>query len=208
MTINLTWRKYGNHLPCTIMWFIMISMLLLLNACSHCELSFNPESEYAHTGPYIGAGLSLVDENFTAFENVGHNADEVKPGVNLKAGYRFSPGFATEIVFQKYSPFDVTIASSEDGTIRGSGWTVNLKYFWATGRIQPYIFAGAGYGHTKNSSGIGANGAGEMGAVGLGVDYYLYYNLLLFLEAASYKPWANTNEFGFRPVTTGLQYRF
>ncbi len=207
MAINLIRQKHKKHLSCQIIQILVIS-LLLLNACSRYELSFNPDSEYAYKGAYVGAGLSIVDENFTAFENAAHDADEVKPGVNLKAGYRFSPGFATEIVFQNYAPFDVTIASSEDGTIRGSGWTVNLKYFWATDRIQPYIFAGAGYGHTRNSSGIGANGAGEMGVVGLGIDCYLNYNMLLFLEAASYKPWANTNEFGFRPVTTGLQYRF
>lgn len=190
------------------MRLIVVGIPLFLTACSHYNLSFSPDSNYARKGAYVGAGISLVDENFTAFDETAHDADEVKPGVNLKAGYRFFERLASEITFQNYYPFDVTIANAKDGTIKGAGWTINLKYFFATGNVQPYIFAGAGYGKTDNTSGIGAKGDDTLGTGGIGVDVYLNLNLLIFFEAASYKFYGDTSKFGFRPLTTGLQYRF
>lgn len=183
-------------------------MFFSLTACSHYSLSFSPESEYIRKGAYFGAGISLVDENFTAFEGVGHNADEIKPGINVKAGYRFLPRVASEVTFQNYSPFNVTIGSAEDGKVKGHGWTLNLKYFWATGNMQPYMFAGAGHGSTKNSSGIGEEGDNTLLTGGAGVDLYLNLNLLIYIEAASYHFRGRTNDFGFRPVTAGVEYRF
>jgi opacity protein-like surface antigen len=182
--------------------------LLSLTGCSRLHLSFDPNSDYVRPGAYLCAGISMVDENFTAFEDEAHDADEIKPGAHVKAGYRFHPRFAAELALQSYSAFNVELENAKDGDVKGYGWTVNLKGFLATGDFQPYGFLGAGQGKTENSSGVGEDGTDFLCVIGLGADYYVRPNLLLFLEAASYKPGGDTDEFGFRPVTLGIQYRF
>ena len=113
-----------------------------------------------------------------------------------------------ELALQNYSAFDVKLANAENGEVKGYGWTVNFKGFLATGNFQPYGFLGAGQGRTDNSSGVGADGTDFLGVFGLGADCYITPSLIFFLEAASYKPGGDTDEFGFRPVTLGFQWRF
>lgn len=156
----------------------------------------------------MGAGVSVVDENFDAFEDVSHDADEHKPGLNVRGGYRFHPRFAAELALQTYSAFEVEIASAADGEIEGWALTANLKGYLATGRLQPYGLLGLGYSDTDNSSGVGEDGSDPLVAAGLGADYYLNRRVFLYLELAYYHPVGDTDEFDFIPLTLGLSYRF
>lgn len=187
----------------------LASMALLpLAACANLTMSQDPESTYARNGPYLGAGLSLVDERFEAFEDVGHDADEVQPGINLRLGYRLHPRVALEVSGQTYAAFDVDLVRGRDGEVEGRAITGNIKGFLATGHYQPYVVVGFGEAETDNSAGVGAEGKDSAGVMGLGADYYFDAALALFVEAVYHDLRDDTGDFDFLPVTVGVGYRF
>jgi opacity protein-like surface antigen len=185
----------------------LLVVLLPLAACSNLKISTDPDTEYARSGMYVGGGLSIVDERFAAFEDVPHDADELQPGLNLRAGYRFHPRFAAELVLQTYSSFAVELANAQDGDVEGRAVSGSIKGFVSTSSFQPYGFVGLGLAETDNSTGVGTVGSSSVVAGGVGADYYFNRNLALFIEAAYYHPTGDSGEFDFVPLTAGVNYR-
>ena len=187
---------------------IFVATLLQLAACSKLTMSKDPDTEYARNGIYVGGGISAVDERFEAFDGLIHDSDEVKPGLNLRAGYRFHPRFSTELVLQTYSEFDVEIMSIDVGGVEAWALTGNIKGYLSTSHFQPYGFLGLGYVDTDNSTGVGDDGSDTVISGGIGADYYFDSNLAMFFDIGYYHPTGDTDEFEFLAYTIGLNYRF
>lgn len=187
---------------------LVVVALLHLAGCSHLTISKDPNTEYARNGAYVAGGISSVDENFDAFEDLAHDADEHKVGINLRAGYRFHPRFAAEVALQTYDEFDVEINGIPVGGVSGWAVTGNIKGYLSTSHFQPYGFFGLGYGDTDNSTGVSGDGSEAVVAGGFGADYYFKKNFAMYFEAAYYHPTGDTDEFDFVPLTVGAKYRF
>jgi opacity protein-like surface antigen len=195
------------HLRRTICAAASVAVLPLA-ACSNLTISQDPASQYARPGPYVAAGLSLVDERFEAFEDVEHDADEVQPGVNLRLGYRLHPRVAMELAVQTYAAFDVDLVRGRDGEVEGRAVTGHVKGFFSTSHYQPYALIGFGEVENNNSAGIGDEGTDSAIIIGFGADYYFDATLALFVEAVYYDPGGGTDDFDFLPFTVGVGYRF
>lgn len=191
-------------------WRVLIVLLtqLSLLGCSNLVTSTDASTEFARRGFYAGGGLSVVDERFRAFEHVGHDADELRPGLNLIAGYRFHPRGAVELAAHTYAAFEVEIVGGPDGEVEGQALTAALKGYFSTSHFQPYGLLGAGRAETANSAGVGAEGQDLVLVLGAGADYYFGPDLALVVEAAYFQPRGDTDGFAFQPLTVGLVYRF
>ncbi len=177
---------------------------------------------YAQTGVYLTAmavygvltdesGLEDVAED--AFGSSSADADH-SWGVSGRLGYRLHPRVAVEAQFEWLREIKI-----ESRMIPGGGKrrdqislyavTGNVKGYLLTGRIQPYVVAGAGWGRaTLNPDGPGAKSRSDsvVGRMGIGTDLYASEDVALSLEAAYVL--GERPEFNYVSVGAGLTLRF
>lgn len=144
---------------------------------------------YAQRGLYLNAGA-----NYMIPTRPGDIEDEVKKslgggpavsanvddswGMNGRLGFRLNPRLALEGQFEWLANFEVD--AQVNGVERKQETalmtlTANGKYFLLTGRIQPYLVAGAGWGRSRVKSAAGGSTQRDDGWVargGAGVNLY------------------------------------
>jgi opacity protein-like surface antigen len=174
-------------------------------------------------------------------------------GINARAGYRFLPWLATEIQLEYAPPMQgsAKVINSQlepvDGvnqvvdTVREElrsthelvTTTLNLKFLFPLGRVQPYALGGGGiiYSQTTGSYlsfcvvedkaacqsdpppvDLGAGALEEGIAFGFraggGLDLYLTENVLFNWEASAVIPTGPLQNLNYYSFIWGLQYRF
>ena len=152
----------------------------------------------------------------------GGTIDTENPlGFGAQVGYRFHPHLAGEVELQWFSKAKtdhtygsgvnkntVTIIRVETLTLTG-----NVKGYLLTGRIQPFLLAGAGLMHfnakDKFDFGIIKNkGDGFAARFGAGIDFYLNKNIVAVLQGGYVLPVGPADGLDFVSWSAGLQYRF
>jgi opacity protein-like surface antigen len=147
------------------------------------------ELPYAERGIYLNLGANFmvptrtsdiedeVKNSLGGGPGVSANVDD-SWGMNARLGYRLNPRLALEGQFEWLANFEVD--AQVNGVERKQEialmtLSANAKYFLLTGRIQPYLVAGAGWGRSRVKPAIGGSNEREDGWVargGAGVNLY------------------------------------
>jgi len=181
---------------------------------------------YAQRGIYLGAGGNFMlmtrksdiagDVEKSLGDTPGLQSDvDDSFGMNARLGYRLNPKLAVETQFEWASNIEVDsrlngVASTEK--IALMVLTGNAKYFLLTGRIQPYLVAGAGWGRSRVKPATGGSREREDGWAargGAGVNLYGNRDVAFNLETTYVYPAGgqikNLDNFSF---TAGLTLFF
>jgi opacity protein-like surface antigen len=179
--------------------------------------------DYERPGLYIGGGWSRLGEQFgdelndeiesaLDFDDADLSASDTDIYAGV-IGVRFGSRFALELVGELYE--DLPIDLSEAGIIRSgdvdlSSGMLMGKLYLLTGRIQPYIMAGAGYLRGEIDFGdVDETEYAPLGRAGVGVETYLTPNLVVALQAAySESLDSDLDELAFFNVGGSLMIRF
>jgi hypothetical protein len=124
--------------------------------------------DFAHSGFYIAAnGVASIPEN---------DRFETAVGPSLRMGARFAERWSLEGQAEYSGEMDPHL---HEGTL-----TLNTRYAFATGRVQPYALVGAGFGWMVDHS--GPNDRWEASPVvrlGGGAEVYVTPKFGVMLEA-------------------------
>jgi len=159
----------------------------------------------------IGVGGSRLYENIDTGANPINFEESM--GFNLKLGYRFSDALEGEIEYLFIDGFDGSVAGIEAFELDGYAVTANVKWYPATGKVQPYCLVGAGFADLEASVAYEDTNESESdwGAVfraGGGVDFYAAEDVLFFAEVSYYFTRGNIEDCDFMPVTLGVKHTF
>jgi len=154
--------------------------------------------DFERSGLYLGGGGFWLGEQFgdelnSELEDALELDDadlEVSDsrGASATLGLRLGSRFALELVGERYEDLDIDLV--QDGGVTSGDlelWTAMLmgKVFLLTGRLQPYLMAGAGYAHGRaEADGIDEVGHAALGRAGLGVDLYLNESWVFGVQGA------------------------
>jgi opacity protein-like surface antigen len=137
-------------------------------------------------------------------------------GLNGRAGYRAFERFAVETQFEWLNDIELDhrlgTLMKQNTEISMLALTANAKgYLAGTGRVQPYLLAGAGWGRaTTNPGGAGAKSRddGFLYRFGAGVELYGKPDIALTLEASYVIPTGNIDDLQYVSIGGGLMLRF
>lgn len=192
------------------------------------ESELPPGSEYARSGIYLGGGMTGawyrevkddVKDDLLALGPTGsdiHVDLEIPLGLGATVGYRFFPRLAGEVQFQWYSnaivEFDDERTTFDAIKIETLALTGNMKGYLFTGRIQPFVIAGAGLMHAnaedKSILGFEPDGDSFLARFGGGVDLYVNENFVIVTEGGYLLPTGKLSGLDAVTWSVGLQYRF
>lgn len=182
------------------------------------------ETEEFSPFPYLAVGAVYSEEFFDGNVRTLHNT--YGWGVNARAGYRFHPNVAAELLYENVIEFD-----ADRGTDRGA-WTLmpNLKIFLMEGFCEPYLSVGGGLMKSDNDRGITRqeakdrsdgtfprpggyskvdDGYGFAGRFGAGADFYATENIFIEAEVAYVLPvTSNVEDYDHLNFSLGIGYAF
>jgi opacity protein-like surface antigen len=180
----------------------LVAIALLLAAPAQAA---DDDLLYAQRGLYLGAGANFqvptrtgdieneVIRSLGGTPNVSANVDD-SWGMNARLGYRLNPRLALEGQFEWVANFEVDAQVSgveRKQEIALMVLTANGKYFLMTGRVQPYLVAGAGWGRSRVKPAIGGSAERNDGWVargGVGVSLYGSRDVALTIETSYVHP--------------------
>ncbi len=130
-------------------------------------------------------------------------------GLDLRAGVRLHPHFATELAFQWIEGFDV----SNGGNLNEIEiWTLtgNVKAYLLTGQVQPFAMLGMGVMESEKEliGGLVREDTVFVARLGGGLDFYASKNVVLVLEVSYVLPAPSIEELKYLSLSWGFQYRF
>ncbi|MFH2002090.1 MAG: porin family protein [Planctomycetota bacterium] len=197
--------------------FWVVSLALLCQGCL-TDLGSKKAPECLREGFYAAAGEQTVHADYNTTKAQERLGDRFKTcdsyGPELRAGYRFNPYVATELLFQNYASSDYRYANRYVGYYDVWAVTLNLKgYYPIADDFQPYASVGAGYIDwlMKDGLNMGLNrNQGELaGRLGLGFDAYITKNWVFYMEFSYTHTFdAYLDDYDLWPIAAGLQFRF
>jgi len=178
-----------------------------------------PSDQFSRSSLYIsGVGIygiqSFRDEvrkqTFLPFPLVSSGLSVSNSfGAGGKIGYRILPNLAAEVSGNWMNDFQVKFANARLG--RANLWDVtgNVKGFLLTGRYQPWVAAGVGYGELTAQGGvIRGDRSGFTTRVAVGADIYADDEIGLTIEGAYNNPVGDLRAYDYFSVGVGLIVRF
>ena len=168
---------------------------------------------WSRLGEQFGDELNDELENALEFDDADLSAGNTDV-FSAAIGARLSPRFAIELVGERYE--DLPIRLSFGGvTVSGDAKLTSAmlmgKLYLRTGRVQPYVMAGAGYLRGELDFGpIDETGHAAFGRAGLGVETYLSENLAVAVQGAYSRGLGSDelDEIAFFTVGASLMIRF
>jgi opacity protein-like surface antigen len=196
-----------------------------------CAVAIQAQAEddellYAQRGVYLSAAANYmiptrpddisdeVEKSLGGGPLVSSDVDN-SWGMNARLGYRLNPRMAVEGQFEWVANFEVDaqvagVESKEE--IALMALTANGKYFFLTGRIQPYAVAGLGWGRSRVKPAIGGSTNRENGWVargGAGVNIYGSPDVAFTLETSYVHPASgNIEDLDYVSFNAGLMLLF
>lgn len=165
--------------------------------------------DYAAMRPYIGAGGLWA---FELFDGVGPGPEkgggpDDSGGFYASLGFRVWKYIALEARYENYREFDL-----DPGRINGWSVSGNVKGFFMTGDIQPYLVLGGGWLDMSRSSGnpptAPKTGNGGMLRVGGGADFCLTEHIALGPELTYVLPFGDAEDLDFVELSAGVRITF
>jgi opacity protein-like surface antigen len=137
-------------------------------------------------------------------------------GLAARVGYRFHPYLAGEVEFRWFANASAELDNGDDTLdavkIETLALTGNVKGYILTGRIQPFLLAGAGFMHLNgtNKFNLDVETSGDEFAArfGGGVDLYINRNFVVVVEGGYVLPTGKLSRLDHVLWSVGLQYRF
>jgi len=195
--------------------------VLMLGSASASAESRRPD--YAHSGFYLGInGIYAV--NF--FDDAGGLVDfDNTAGLNARAGYRFLPWLAAEVLYEWGNNFQATFPRTSLPSVDVTSHTItaNLKFLVPVWRAHPYLLIGVGAQDIVAKAeveGFEASDSqwGFATRPAVGVDFYITEHLIANVEVGAAVGIFNLDQTSIEQGRTsaevymsfggGLQYRF
>lgn len=174
------------------------------------------DGAYERSGLYVGGGLTggfttRLEGQLT--EVPGVNDVEVDPSVGLtaRAGVRVTPRFAVEAQYEWMEDFETSIAGTEVAETTTQTVTGNLKGYLGTGRVQPYLSAGAGFLRAKSDDPVTTFQRTDTDFAlrfGGGLDVYLTEVIGVSLDTSYVLPTGDVEDLDYVSVGAGVFFRF
>jgi len=163
--------------------------------------------DYSYRGFYVDGGISY-----------GYGFSGHMGGVRANFGYRCHPRFAVDL---EYEGFYLRGSEGFEGRILTTGesaglsdsadnyWSVvyNAKMFLGTGRVQPFLLIGFGFGSVERKR-SGKTNTDYLMDVGAGVDYWMTESLALSFDAKYKALTAGSADLGHLSLGSTLKFRF
>lgn len=174
------------------------------------------DAQFDRPGLYIGGGLvggftTRLEGELT--EIPGVNDVEVDPSFGLvgKVGARITPRVALEARYEWMEDFETSFAGNEIAETTTSTVTADVKGYLGTGRIQPYLSAGAGFLRAKSddpTSSFQKTDTDFAARFGGGVDFYLTEVVGLSLDTSYVVGTGDVENLDYVSVGAGVFLRF
>lgn len=174
------------------------------------------EDRFARPGLYLGGGL--VGGFATRLESELHEIPgvtdvEVDPSVGLtaRAGFRVTPHIALEAHYEWMENFETSVAGNEIADTQTQTLTGDIKGYLATGRVQPYLTAGAGFLTAKSDdprTNFQRTDTDFVARVGGGVEFYLNESVGLSVDTSYVLPAGDVKDLDYVSVGAGVFFRF
>jgi opacity protein-like surface antigen len=176
----------------------------------------NRFGSYARPGLYVGGGL--VGGFSTRLESELHEIPgvtdvEVDPSVGLtaRAGVRVTPHIAIEAHYEWMDDFETSVAGNEIADTQTQTLTGDVKGYLATGRVQPYLTAGAGFMTAKSDdprTNFQRTDTDFVARIGGGVEFYLNESVGLSVDTSYVLPAGDVRDLDYVSVGAGIFFRF
>jgi hypothetical protein len=173
---------------------VTIGCVVALVLCSGARV-FAQDENYGRSGLYLGASLYHTSERLD--DRLDEEFEDVFPGSDLDVesvealgavlGLRMGSRFSLELIGEQYQDMDIDLdlGLTPTAELQLRAAMLQGKLYLLTGRIQPYLMAGAGYLDAKlKFAGLSERAAAPLGRGGIGIDVYLTRNLVLQLQGA------------------------
>lgn len=167
-------------------------------------------------GLYVGGGL--VGGFATRLESELHEIPgvtdvEVDPSVGLTArvGVRVTPHIAIEAHYEWMDNFETSVAGNTIADTQTQTLTGDVKGYLATGRVQPYLMAGAGFLTAKSddpTTNFQRTDTDFVARVGGGVEFYLNESVGLSVDTSYVLPAGDVKDLDYVSVGAGIFFRF
>ncbi len=161
---------------------------------------------YRHDfGPYLGGSFSLGIEQFD--NTVPGDDFDQGFGFDIWAGSRIHPHVGVEGQLTYVEGFEIEGTGIDFSHLNG---TANLKLYPVTGKVQPWVLAGAGVGRFEREEPDGYTLADTGGVmrVGTGIDVYLDDNISLVGGVGYLFTAGDIVDTDVVEMKFGVQYRF
>ena len=169
------------------------------------------QDEFAREGVAISAGAAFALEDFDDegidFDNSG--------AAGASVSYRFHPNFGVEGHFEHTFDFSADFPTgfgNADVDVTVWSLTANAQFFLLTGRFQPYVNVGIGYGSgeiTVDFFGSDSDTTSNaIGRAGLGMDTYLTEHVVVAVEGIYNFGFGDLDSFNYWTLGGKLRYRF
>ncbi len=176
----------------------------------------NAYGAYDRPGFYIGGGL--VGGFSTRLESELHEIAgvtdvEVDPSVGLtvRVGVRVTPHIAIEAHYEWMDDFGISVAGNEIADTQTQTLTGDLKGYLATGSVQPYLTAGAGFLTAKSDdprTNFQRTDTDFVARVGGGVEFYLNESVGFSVDTSYVLPAGDVKDLDYISVGAGVFFRF
>jgi len=181
------------------------------------EYAARAPRSFHRNGVYLGLAATYALSNFDLDgieDATGFSLDSTNSwGINGRVGYRFHPNLAAELNAEWYQEFEFETGNGLDA-VRFDGYTLtaNGKFFFLTGRLQPYLLGGVGIMDMDIDGGAFQSFDRDrlefVGRVGPGLDFYLFDDIVLNVEATYLIPTGSLSDYQMASFVFGAQYRF
>ena len=195
-------RFRGSRSRLWALWILALSgMGLSLPARAHDEYE---RGDSAREGVFVGLG------GVYAFEHPSGSFDD-SAGVDFRIGYRFRPRWAAEFEMNWLEGFDSTRGPEIE--LDTYLFTLNVKAYAATRRVQPYVLLGMGLLHVnteefQSGPNLKSTENGFAARLGGGVDFYASDHFVVNVEATYVPATGDVDGVNFGTLGLGFQHRF
>ena len=179
--------------------------LMTAALATHAAVAHAESTDYAKEGPYGGLAIGGAFEQF----DDGGLPFDFSDGYSIDGwvGVRVHPSFALEGQIE-YSAYEGDFESI-DLDIGIFTFTMNVKAYAMTGRIQPFGLIGLGLARVKvEASGTGLTETDFVTRFGGGVDYWVSQEWALTLSALYILPTGSLSDLQYLQLNWGFEHRF
>ncbi len=195
-------RSRGSRSRLRALWILGLSGIGLgVPALARAE---DESFDTARRGFFAGLG------GVYAFEDTRGPFDD-SAGVDARIGYRILPRWAAEVQLNWLEGFDSTRGPETE--LDTYLFTVNVKGYATTGRIQPYLLVGLGLLHVNTElfrlgPNLKSTENGFAARLGGGIDFYASDHFIVNLEATYVPSAGKVSEVRYGTLGLGFQHRF
>jgi outer membrane protein with beta-barrel domain len=212
------------RLQCAVTRIQRIMSVMLLTAA---VLAVLPEAaraatDYTRPGPYLGLGVSGGLEEFNGGSG---SAFGDSAGLTFRGGYRFTPYFALEGLYEYMDDFGFSATTLRGTKIHDDVHTHNFSLMGkgilplgciqpSLEFVQPYLTGGVGFLNANNSGKIrgeelnGSSATEFAGRVGAGIDLQATSQLALTLDSGYVLPTNQLSNLNYISFGMGVRYTF